>query len=258
MSEEAPKTKTENEIREEAAAAASVREAAVITGGPGSEAAPEPSFKVKYKGKEFNSEAELTAYLDELGTEIQTLKTKPAPVAPAEPKPTAPATVKKRLEDLEDADLIPLVIGSPKELVTRLKGELREEYQAAENNRKAMDKFWVDFWDQNKELKPFENIVKMVMDGNLRTLAPMSMSDAATELAKLSRNTVLTINKDAFQKKKDPAARAIVEGAGTSAAAAPKNEEQQNQKKGSLTSMIKERQRLRAAAANGSQRARVS
>lgn len=233
---------------------AATREQSVIAGGPGAGEQSAPVFKVKYKDKEFNSEAELTTYLDQLGTEITTLKARPI----AEPTSPTPAVTSngpdpkkaKKLEEMTDDELVPLVIGSPREMVTRIKSELREEYQTVENNRRAMEKFWVDFWNENKELKPFENVVRMVMDANMRSLAPMTMTKAAESLADLSRKTVMTINKDAFEKPKSANGknRAIVEGAGTSSGPAPKQEQQEQPQKGSLTAMIKKRQAARAAA----------
>lgn len=211
-------------------------------GGPGDQ--PQPAqFAFKYKDKNFATEQELTGYLDGLATEITEAKKRPAapvmervepvvtPVAPVQPGT-------KRLDEMTDEELVSLSLSNPKTFVGQIKEELRSEYRAAEQARENMRGFWEQFWTDNKELRQFEPVVKMVFDGNMSTLGPMQMNDAREKLAEIARSTVLTINKDAFQKK-PRGERALIEGEGTGAAPVQPQEGQVQPK--SLTQLIKQR-----------------
>lgn len=228
----------------------------VQAGGPGDA----PQFGFKYKDKQFATEAELTSYLDSLGSEITELK-KPRPTPVIEPPiqqvPVQPVQLsngqKKRLEEMSDEELVAMSLSNPKSFVSSIKDELREEYRAAEQARENMKGFWEQFWTDNKELKQYEQVVKMVFDGNMQKLGPLKMDDARAQLGELARNTVLTINKDAFAarpRRQNSEGRALIEGEGTTAPARPQAETEEQGPR-SLTASILARRKARGAPAQG-------
>jgi hypothetical protein len=232
---------------------------APMTGGPDAPVGPAPTFQpFTHGGRTFQNETELGAYLEDLHSQISTLQTRPPTPAPAvTPAPVAPAPAvpapagPRRMEDMDTQEVLNLVLSDPKGFVMGIKNDMRQEYMVAEQSRQNLRNFWDDFWKDNPELKKFESTVKLVFDGNLKSLGPLQMNEVGPRLAEMTRGTVLSINKDAFGGGSAAARRQsganVVEGGGN-AAPVGRAEPTEPEQPRTLSAIIKQRQRSRNGA----------
>lgn len=229
-----------------------------MTGGPDpASGSVAPSFQpFSHGGRTFQSEAELGAYLEELHGQISSLQARPPAPPPAAPA-AAPAPAggpvvyqgPKRIEDMDNQEVLSLVLADPKAFVGAIKNDMRQEYLVAEQSRENIRNFWTDFWRDNPELKKFESTVQLVFNGNLKTLGPLQMNEVGPRLAEMARGTVLSINKDAFGGGGGGRGRQsganVVEGGGNAATVA-RAEPTEPEPPRTLSSIIKSRQRQRS------------
>ena len=192
----------------------------VIEGGPDTTQQQPAGFKFKYGGREFNTEAELEGYLNDISTEVTRLKSTPvAPPPVAEPpRQQSQPSGKKTYAEMNNDELVAEILSNPRGVFDAIRNDTQQAIVSSDQSRRNIENMWNEVWTKNPELKKFEPMVKMVFDANLQTLGPMKLADVPGKLAELSRSAILTVNKEAFkaEKRHDPGSRAIIEGANTS------------------------------------------
>lgn len=223
----------------------------VLSGGPGiGSDAPAVQFTaIKYKDKTFNTQDELTSYLDDLDTRIKAAKpvavTVTAPVIP-QPTPQA-APVLQTGEKAEDR--LAAFFADPIGYEKRLKEELRADMDARTSAQNNMTTFWNDFWTENKELDRVKHnsFVTGVMESIKPEIGPMTLVDARKRLSEAVQDAVLSVGGKA--RSQDKSGKAIVEGAGSSAPKPAAKTENASEKPGSLSASIRARAKARRDAA---------
>lgn len=141
--------------------------------------------------------------LEALQAEINTLRAerrepKPAPVVKDEPEP----------------DWEKLLFENPKEyqrlmresISKEITGKLTKDYNEDQNKTK----FWDAFYNDHKDLKDDDDIVRAILNANLGVLADMPVKQAGDKLAELTRERIL---KYTGGKPRTVEKKAVAEGA---------------------------------------------
>lgn len=139
--------------------------------------------KLRYRGREFNSEAELDAY-------VATLHTPPA----QQPAPAAPT------QGLIDGKPIEEVMFNDpgryhQHILDEARRLAREDMQAVNTAAGNEKKFWDDLYAENPDLKDQDRAVKSVLREKFDEFAKLPVSEARTRLALEARQFVSTIRQ---------------------------------------------------------------
>lgn len=163
--------------------AALQRERDVMSGGPGDDERQEPEWQTfSYGGKEFKTQEDLTAYIDELQEQR---RQQPAPQR-QEPQQQRQETKPPAGDGEIDWDKE--LYTDPKSAMTRfgdhIRKQVRQEMTAEYRAEQTMNKFWENFYSANPDMKGKELIVKAVFDRDLPKIGELPIPDALTALGK--------------------------------------------------------------------------
>jgi len=160
---------------------------------PGKEA---PVVKVKVGSKEFDTQAQADAYIQELEAKA----TKPAPTTTAVSTPVLTATAVSD-ETIDGRSIEDVMIENPRRYHQYMKdqakkiadarfAELQAERDKADSQRKSEDLWWDEFYKENPDLKSKEKLVKSELAADFKSLASLEPQAAKAELAKRTRDTI--------------------------------------------------------------------
>lgn len=197
-------------------------------GDPGDEDDEEPPQAV---------DPALKAVQDQLARVQQELDSTRRQIPPPQPKPQV-------LEEEPDWDK--LLYDDPKKAM-QLHGEMiarkvTQDLTTRYERDKGTDKFWSNFYAKHDDLKKDDDLVKVLLQANLPTLANIPVDEAMDKLADLTRDRILRYSGGRAPSGK----KARAEGAEPPSAKRP---EPDTNKPTSLSDIIKARRSKRATAA---------
>lgn len=143
----------------------------------------------------------------------------------AELRRAQPPAEPKIREEPKKTDWDNLMFTKPAEAVDQIKkeakDELREEMRAEYNRDQGTRKFWADFYTANPDLKEDDDLVQLVLSGQMSQLANIPVSQAIKKLGDLTRERILRYAGGKPRGGK----RAMAEGSNPPRARAPAQEE---------------------------------
>lgn len=146
----------------------------------------------------------------------------------------------------EEPDWDKLLYDDPKKAM-QLHGEMiarrvTQDLTTRYERDKGTDKFWNNFYEKHKDLKPDDDLVKVLLQANLASLANIPVDEAMDKLADLTRDRILR-----YSGGRAPSGKKVrVEGAEPPSSKKP---EPDTNKPTSLSDIIKARRTKRATAA---------
>ena len=75
----------------------------------------------------------------------------------------------------------------------RIIEEVRTDLTQQYTQQRSQDAFWTGFYSENKDLQPYEDVVKLVLNKNLDSLRDMQSGQASVQLAELTRGYILSL-----------------------------------------------------------------
>ena len=171
------------------------RDRQLMEGGPGQGADAGQDFKFSYKGKEFNTQEEVTAYIDELQRQREAPPREPVRQQTEQPRPQTPAERKRAGETIDfDRELYT----DPKKVFVQfrdeIKAEIQQEMTEKYNADQVMKNFWTSFYGENKDMKGKEILVDAVFQRSLKEIGDLPIDKAKEELATRVREEALKIS----------------------------------------------------------------
>lgn len=155
-------------------------------------------------GKKFNSVEELAQYTSTLEKERYATSVVTQAVAP---------TVTQTEKPLSE-----LIFEDPEKALAIHEQKVIQKLKAEETQRANEQKFWTDFYKDNKDLSDDTEMVQFVMNKHWGEISQMHPEQASKKIAEYTRKTILRYKGDAGIRTEMPTGQAKVGPSGTRSA----------------------------------------
>lgn len=130
--------------------------------------------------------------------------TKKSPAEPEKPSPKAGAIAGMTPEEFEQ-----LFWDNPAAALEKYKASILTEIRTETGKTQSAQTFWNDFYSDNEDLKKDSDLVQLVLNQNMASLADLPVAEAKVKLADLTRQRILRYSGD---NKGGDRKRVVVEG----------------------------------------------